>query len=568
MKVSELQRVILDGKSATVAEWQNGWLIAKFDDGSVSYLEPVSPRAASRAGGPLHAIADSHQAKLEVALRYAFAVARKAVPKNITRASQADEAIAVFGRELQDVLPNALAPIIAEGGAHAIDGLSRIKAAEEPRALAPARAKMSVVFTAKNAKVQEAAGLQTLQLIKDITETTRDRIRNALAAHVGGGSSDRDFFDAIDAAIGDPVRARVIARTETMRSVNQGQQLAWSAAVDAGLLDANAQQVWLITDDEKLCPICADLEDEETDLDGEWKTLDGDKIDGPPAHPNCILPGSVISGRIIAGLRAIYDGPAREIKTRQGNILRLTVNHPILTTQGWVSALKLRVGMQLFGQRINVQYDVRPQQHDDYQCPTFVEDIFKTLSTHGLTTVQPRSLDLHGDAGWVDNKIDIVGSNLLLRNDGPTFVSQLCGKFDLPHTETRESFLIGNGSTNLSFERIDVASSSVPRATTLTDNGTTIQLQSTPLQKLLFGLASQWNVVRLKESGEWSTTDPSFILKLQERSAGQITIDEILEIRDFNFSGHVYDLQSDVGWIVSQNIVISNCRCTLGIAGD
>ena len=38
-------------------------------------------------------------------------------------------------------------------------------------------------------------------------------------------------------------------------------------------------------------------------------------------------------------------------------------------------------------------------------------------------------------------------------------------------------------------------------------------------------------------------------------------LDRVVEVRDHEFSGHVYDLQSVSGWMVAQGIICSNCRC-------
>ncbi len=94
------------------------------------------------------------------------------------------------------------------------------------------------------------------------------------------------LVDDIAAAMGDDARAEMIARTETMRASNEGQQEAWDQAVTAGLLTGNEQQEWITADDEATCPICDPMDGVTVGLD-EMFEVDGDEIDGPPAHPNC-----------------------------------------------------------------------------------------------------------------------------------------------------------------------------------------------------------------------------------------------------------------------------------------
>jgi len=83
-------------------------------------------------------------------------------------------------------------------------------------------------------------------------------------------------------------RTENIARTESMTAANRGQQEAWRAAADAGLLDADQRQVWLITDDERLCAICEPMEDQTAPLGGVFTNPDTQaQYPGPPIHPSC-----------------------------------------------------------------------------------------------------------------------------------------------------------------------------------------------------------------------------------------------------------------------------------------
>ncbi len=48
-----------------------------------------------------------------------------------------------------------------------------------------------------------------------------------------------------------------------------------------------------------------------------------------------------------------------------------------------------------------------------------------------------------------------------------------------------------------------------------------------------------------------------------DRFPGQVFIDQVLSVRDFSFSGHVYDFQCKNGVIVAEDIITHNCRCSL-----
>lgn len=76
-------------------------------------------------------------------------------------------------------------------------------------------------------------------------------------------------------------RARRIARTETMSLLNKGQRSAIRQAVTENFLPEDSERVFILTDDEKLCPICEELEGERVSINEDFPGGD------PPLHPNC-----------------------------------------------------------------------------------------------------------------------------------------------------------------------------------------------------------------------------------------------------------------------------------------
>jgi len=119
--------------------------------------------------------------------------------------------------------------------------------------------------------------------------TAVDRLRGNLAAQ-GLAPTKVDATASQYAERLQRLRALTIARTETIRAANAGQQAAWQDAESKGLLDRNiVRQIWIITPDDALCPICEAIPDENPDgvpLGGFFQTDDG-PVEGPPAHVNC-----------------------------------------------------------------------------------------------------------------------------------------------------------------------------------------------------------------------------------------------------------------------------------------
>lgn len=122
---------------------------------------------------------------------------------------------------------------------------------------------------------REHAGI----LIKDISETTRRRIRSAVAEF----KNSQESYEAIRAILHDPERAALIARTESMIAAHAGQRMAWQRAQEEGYLSAKATVTWIATDDEAECPQCEGLDGEEARIGMAFS--DGTAF--PPAHPRC-----------------------------------------------------------------------------------------------------------------------------------------------------------------------------------------------------------------------------------------------------------------------------------------
>lgn len=192
-------------------------------------------------------------------------------------------ALEVTEEALRHVLKKMLKQVMLASGTAAAARLPKKKVLAL-RTLAPEI--KGFKFDVTNPQAVEWITSHAGELITGISESTREDIVDLVEAAFEEQFDVDDLADRISELIGDESRAETIARTETMRASNEGQSQLWDQAVEEGLLTGAEKQVWITTPDDRLCPICEPMDGVTTTLDGTFD-VDGDEIDGPPAHPNC-----------------------------------------------------------------------------------------------------------------------------------------------------------------------------------------------------------------------------------------------------------------------------------------
>ena len=134
-----------------------------------------------------------------------------------------------------------------------------------------------------NKQAQNWALMHVGKLIKEISETTRKVIREAVSDFVA--TPGMTIADVMQRMPFDPQRSQTIAVTETTRAYAEGNQIAGDVMKEQ-FPDVAVVKVWFTNNDDLVCEICGPLNGEEIGLDESWNSDDG-PIDNPPAHVNC-----------------------------------------------------------------------------------------------------------------------------------------------------------------------------------------------------------------------------------------------------------------------------------------
>jgi len=273
----------------------------------------------------MHRVADKRLPKVTIILGNAF----KALKNSIDVDELAKQPIAMMADKIDwsifedkcDALYNELGLILADSGETAATYLSNKLMTKLNDSVKKADIELTGSFDMRNPAAVSWAQKHTGEMITQVNTNSREGIKQILtdAQAYGGhpyetarqirqyiGLTDNQMagvlkkqheLDAegrpkaqVDAMIDAEVRRRIraravtIARTETIAAAAHGQQLHWEDQLRKGYLDKNNMvKAWIVTPDDKLCPICAAMKDEKTGIDEEF--LFGGKC--PPRHPNC-----------------------------------------------------------------------------------------------------------------------------------------------------------------------------------------------------------------------------------------------------------------------------------------
>lgn len=137
----------------------------------------------------------------------------------------------------------------------------------------------------RNGALAQALALLKIEL-KGVSQTSVDRIGNALADAIVSGEGSGKAAEAIAPILNDQKRAQVIARTEIARAME-------SALLAQAKAQGGMDKEWL--DAPNACPICqANTAEGVIPIDQSFGSGDPN----PPAHPNCrcalaLIPASV-----------------------------------------------------------------------------------------------------------------------------------------------------------------------------------------------------------------------------------------------------------------------------------
>lgn len=441
------------------------------------------------------------------------------------------------------------------------DGYDQTGAADRPlegraRADLP-RELLALTRDAKTRKSLEDLILKGAEKAKKIrTPSLRAAYSEAFDAWAKG-KGDAELRRKVDIAMREKTRymANRIARTEIAR--------AHQAQVGREIMADEAIEVvqWLLNPAHPVPDIC-DLH-AKADLYGLGKGCYPKGLAPvPPAHPHCLTGDTLItaSGRILSVSKRWFDGDIVIITTASGKRISATVNHPILTSRGWVRAGRLHIGGDVIARDVAVPVGGSVADNNHQDVPTSIAEIVDSFLCSGEVSageVPVSAEDFHGDG--VASKVAVIGTDCKLRNCIDSARAEVSHESALEWADAGLGALLGDGCRRLGLEGLDGASDGV--VSCLGHGGAALWPDSVEADYVLLGDGPDLYTSFDEPLGDSWAADAELARKIKDGSTGPVFADEVIDIEIREFSGHVYNLETETGHYTGNSIVNHNCFC-------
>jgi len=283
----------------------------------------------------------------------------------------------------------------------------------------------------------------------------------------------------------------------------------------------------------------------------------------PPFHPFC-LPGNALitsAVNIAAVSKRWYDGDMVVITTASNHRLTATVNHPVLTSAGWIAAGLLHVGGNVIS-RVDTKaiagYSFMDDQHQHVPASIAeIADAFFSSSEVATREVPLTAEHFHGDG--MAGKVAVIGANRKLWDRVNASATQGMHDSLLVFADGGLTRLLGDGRFD---QRLKAALRSSKGVVGVCSN----------CEPLVFGELAHSDDVGFAQAAKLDSglnepalndvaADAELARYIQDGSTGNVLVDDVVNVERYAFSGHVYNLETEQGHYTCNGIVTHNCRC-------
>lgn len=404
------------------------------------------------------------------------------------------------------------------------------------------------------------------RLLKSFNEQTAKKIQKTLTAGLQNGENVEQLTGRIKKVYGEiaDYRAKAIAKSEANRAVAHGN-------IDAYRQLGVRQYKWWAQGES--CPMCQALDGTIIDVGSSFvakgseipgsdgQINDYEPIRGGDAHTNCVLGDTIVHSPNVKRItRAYYSGDIVKITTAKGSSLSVTPNHIVLTSRGWVCAKNLTKFDSIISYNFGQETSSKVNPTDD-NCPATIEQIFASLSKSGSVTsvsVPASPEDFKGDGFSIQGNIDIVSADSFLSSNIDASLLESFKNLVFSESQLSGSFVKCSDLSSMLFA-LTLASDGIMSIDSLTSLFSCGHLT----REQFVGLfnVSDYDLRVKKATADDISGDIEALSDAIRGFSSLISVDNVIDVKVENFSGHVYDLSTESTSYISNSIISSNCDC-------
>jgi len=265
--------------------------------------------------------------------------------------------------------------------------------------------------------------------------------------------------------------------------------------------------------------------------------------------------------------RRAYSGPMVRLETRDGRVLSGTPNHPVLTERGWVPMRELAHGDHLVCED---RWGERASGGDPHEecAPTELRELFDAatdaigLVVCGLAPrerVRTSEVDFHGDGK--DGDVDVV-----------TIDRELWSRIDAALVKKREQLVLKTSGARA--RALDGDCARILSASDLSSRESTsacrvvhvsgetraiFDAHTGEAKGFGFSVGASADAARVESRVDDAGVNADRIAECPDALSFEVPSDQIVSVETFEFSGHVYNLQTASNTYAAEGIVSHNC---------
>lgn len=275
----------------------------------------------------------------------------------------------------------------------------------------------------------------------------------------------------------------------------------------------------------------------------------------------CVVGETLVAGpQARRGFRREYAGELVEVVVAAGDVLRITPNHPVLTPTGWRPAGELCEGDEVLRDGVGIKrHEVGVEDPGDVCSIEQVFEAIEQLPAAARASRRVQRLDFHDD--FTDAEVRVVATYGGLIRDP---VAASCERIREPLLVRGNPALVPGPALRRPLGALlreaPPAQRTRPGLARFAPRGVLFGRHRGDCELHRFAPAAADLDARVEQDAlQRAARNGELLGQPLQGMPGVVALDHVVEIRHFDWAGHVYNLSTEGGWYTANGLIAQNC---------